>query len=116
MRVLLSDKEIAALKILLEANIGPKTSANDPLLTALASLQESSRPLSDREKQIYAIADEQGIHTPGETEIDVPGPAEISEGEDNGAYIITWSWVDFAGTAFDKNVEMAEDADASSSP
>lgn len=36
----------------------------------------------------------------GELEIDEG--AVISEGDDNGAYVASWVWVDFSGTELDK--------------
>jgi len=41
-----------------------------------------------------------GLHVDGETEIQ--DDAILSEGEDNGAYLQAWVWVDFAGTDLDK--------------
>lgn len=38
--------------------------------------------------------------TEGELEVD---NALVSEGDDNGAYVLTWTWVDFAGTSLDKD-------------
>jgi hypothetical protein len=31
--------------------------------------------------------------------------ATVSEGDDNGAYVQAWVWVDFAGTALDKHAD-----------
>ena len=39
-------------------------------------------------------------HTDGETEVD--DNAEVSEGDDNGAYVQAWIWVTFSGTPLDK--------------
>jgi len=55
---------------------------NDRLVrdAAIRELAESNLPLAD-----------------GELEMD-PN-AVVSEGDDNGAYVMTWSWVSFADTA-----------------
>jgi hypothetical protein len=29
----------------------------------------------------------------------------VSEGDDNGAYVMAWRWVDFGGTEFDKHAD-----------
>jgi hypothetical protein len=44
-------------------------------------------------------------------ELEIDG-AIISEGDDNGAFVLAWTWVDFNGTAFDKEAEDGEDEDA----
>jgi len=36
----------------------------------------------------------------GKIEIDIT--ALVSEGDDNGAYVAAWVWVDFSGTELDK--------------
>lgn len=53
---------------------------------------------TERDKAIAALADDQ-CGREGEVEID---NAILSEGEDNGAYVLAWVWVDFSGTPFDK--------------
>ena len=58
----------------------------------------------NRAKQIRALASAQ-YHRDGELEIDPD--ARISEGDDNGAYVQAWVWVDFAGTPLDKEEEDA---------
>ena len=37
-----------------------------------------------------------------EGEIEFDDNAEVSEGDDNGAYVQAWVWVSFSGTKFDK--------------
>ena len=44
-------------------------------------------------------------------ELEVDG-AITSEGDDDGAFVLAWTWVDFNGTAFDKEAEDDEDEDA----
>lgn len=53
-----------------------------------------------RNSQIMRLAREQ-YHVDGECEID--DGAKISEGDDNGAYVQAWVWVDFGGTELDKD-------------
>lgn len=59
-----------------------------------AYLEEESR-----ERKIRALAIER-YRQAGELEIDEGAP--ISEGEDNGAFVQAWVWVDFTGTSLDK--------------
>lgn len=58
----------------------------------------------------HAIAEM--VETSDELEVD---GAIISEGDDNGAFVLAWTWVDFNGTGFDKEAEdedeNAEDTD-----
>jgi len=49
---------------------------------------------SDRERRIAMLGRER-LTRDGELEID--DTTVVSEGEDNGSYVMTWSWVDFAG-------------------
>ncbi len=37
--------------------------------------------------------------------------AIISEGDDNGAFVMCWQWVSFAGTDLDKDKDEDEDED-----
>ena len=55
-----------------------------------------------RQEKIVSMADER-YYAEGRIEID-PG-ATVSEGEDNGAYVQAWVWVDFSGTSLDKGKE-----------
>ena len=34
--------------------------------------------------------------------LEVHCDAKVSEGDDNGAYVQAWVWVDFSGTEFDR--------------
>jgi hypothetical protein len=52
-----------------------------------------------REEYIRDLAKQQHHHD-GECEID--HNAVISEGDDNGAYVQAWVWVEFAGSQLDK--------------
>lgn len=38
-----------------------------------------------------------------EGELEFDDDAVVSEGDDNGAYLQAWVWVDFGGTGLDKN-------------
>lgn len=53
----------------------------------------------EREQAIVAMAARKW-HREGEIEID-PN-ATVSEGDDNGAYVQAWVWVEFADTDLDK--------------
>lgn len=50
---------------------------------------------TDRDKQIADLAPTRE----GELEVD---NAIVSEGDDNGAYVLAWVWVPFNGTELDK--------------
>lgn len=52
-----------------------------------------------RRNAIIKLAFDQ-CHKDGEVEVD--DNAAVSEGDDNGAYVQAWVWVDFSGTPFDK--------------
>lgn len=54
-----------------------------------------------RNSAIRAMAQEEGRD--GELEVD--DGAIVSEGEDNGAYVQAWVWVDFYGTPLNKEKE-----------
>jgi hypothetical protein len=47
-----------------------------------------------------------------EGELEFDDDAIVSEGNDNGAYLQAWAWVDFGGTTLDKD----QSGSASSSP
>lgn len=53
-----------------------------------------------RERKIGELAMATLTRSDGTLEFD-PNPP-VSEGDDNGAYVQAWAWVDFAGTEFDK--------------
>jgi hypothetical protein len=64
--------------------------------------------LSEREQRILALAERQWQRD-GEIELnDNDSPADISEGDDNGAYVRAWVWVSFEGTPLDKGEDEAE--------
>ena len=37
--------------------------------------------------------------------LEIDGEPKVSEGDDNGAWVAAWIWVDFSGTSLDKNKE-----------
>lgn len=41
-------------------------------------------------------------------ELEVDG-AITSEGDDNGSFVLAWTWVSFSGTALDKDAEDEEE-------
>jgi hypothetical protein len=44
-----------------------------------------------------------------EGELEVDDSSILSEGDDNGTYVLAWQWVDFSGTPFDKEREDYDD-------
>lgn len=60
-----------------------------------------------RDKQICEIADWPGpVDNDGHVERD---NYQVSEGDDNGAVVVTWTWVSFEGTVLDKDEEEDEE-------
>src|SRR5215472_14714934 len=59
---------------------------------------------SERDQQILGLADKYAR----EGEIEFDEDARISEGDDNGAYVQAWVWVEFGGTPLDKDNESEE--------
>lgn len=53
-----------------------------------------------RDEQIRKLAEETLALSEGELEMDAN--AGVSEGDDNGAYVMTWSWVSFEDSGLDK--------------
>ena len=77
-----------------------------------ADQAKNAAEAEDRAVAIVALAEEQCLFEDGAVELDdMPGPRApiVSEGDDNGAYVRAWVWVDFSGTPLDKEAE--EDAD-----
>ena len=62
-------------------------------------LERFEQPRMKRENAIRKLA-HKTLHQEGDLEID--DNVVISEGDDNGAYVMTWQWVAFDGTKFDK--------------
>ena len=53
----------------------------------------------DREESIRDLARKK---FPDETQVQIDPVAVVSEGDDNGAWVAAWVWVDFTGTQHDK--------------
>jgi hypothetical protein len=67
-------------------------------LTFADCFQFFNEKATTRDKKIAAM-----VHAKdGELEVD---GAILSESGDNGAYVLTWTWVPFAGTIFDRQGE-----------
>lgn len=56
-----------------------------------------------REKAIVAWAQEHDK----EGELEVDDSSILSEGDDNGTYVLAWQWLDFAGSPWDKEAAHA---------
>lgn len=59
----------------------------------------TEQKLSARERKIFKMAEKE-LNSEGELEFDCY--CAVSEGDDNGAYVQAWVWIDFAGTPLDK--------------
>lgn len=69
-----------------------------------------------RREAIITLAFEEH-HQDGEVEIDLTDDEkDISEGDDNGAYVRAWVWVDFSDTKWCKVKPSDPDADATCGP
>lgn len=84
--------------------------STDPKQQALAAIEglEISDVLkffydkaSDRDRAIAEL-----VETNDELEVD---GAILSEGDDNGTFVLAWTWVSFSGTPFDKDAEDDEE-------
>lgn len=43
-----------------------------------------------------------------EGDLEIDETAVVSEGNDNGAYVQMWKWIDFAGTALCKDTDCSD--------
>lgn len=68
---------------------------------------ETTTPITDRTQRIVQLAKQHRLVSDGELEVD--DNATISEGDDNGAYVQAWLWVDFSGTELNKNLDDEEE-------
>jgi hypothetical protein len=92
----------------------PKKQPVDPKQVALAKIKGLTigdcttfldSIVSDRDKK---VADMVHCGEDGEFECD---NYIISEGDDNGAYVMGWRWVDFSGSDFDKRTTEEKEED-----
>lgn len=56
-----------------------------------------------RDRDIVALARRQCV---AEGEVEIDDATAVSEGDDNGAFVKAWVWVEFAGTPLDKDGEQ----------
>lgn len=63
-------------------------------------------PEPERDGKIRELAKAR-LASEGQVEFDEN--AVVSEGDDNGAYVQAWVWVDFAGTELDKGTDEEEE-------
>lgn len=93
---IISDETIAAVRALVTEVVD---FTGDPeAQRVLAMLPDPPTPeQAERDKKIRAlasVADCDGV--------EIDGAAIVSEGDDNGAYVSAWVWVEFEGTELDK--------------
>ena len=60
----------------------------------------SHTPSAERESKIRKLASDR-LSKEGDLEFD--DNSNVSEGNDNGAYVQCWKWIDFTGSALDKD-------------
>ena len=75
-------------------------------LALLDRLESHVKDPSEEDKKAFDLAREH-FHVEGEIEID--DEPIISHGDDNGAYVSAWVWVDFSGTPLDKEAQSDDD-------
>lgn len=73
-------------------------------LQALADLEGSTPEQRERLARIREMAREH--EREGDLELD--DEAVVSEGDDNGAYVQMWKWIDFSGTELCKDPESCD--------
>ena len=71
----------------------------DPARFRSVAKIDARSPEGKRREELRELADSQHSESEG---LEIDGDAATSEGDDNGAYVAAWLWVDFAGTKFDK--------------
>ena len=71
----------------------------------LVAAQPVDAARTERDAAVLKLARD-AYYCDGVLEID--DDAVISDGDENGAYVGAWVWVDFAGTPLDKDPEGAE--------
>jgi hypothetical protein len=81
----------------------------DPAMQDLRTRVIESATVSDEDRDIFVMA--KGYARDGDLEFDTD--AIISSGDDNGAYVGGFKWIDFSGTHLDKDVEEDEPDDDS---
>jgi hypothetical protein len=79
---------------------------DEELATRIEILTDDEDDDPDREAEILELAGEQWAE---EGQVEIDSDAKVSEGNDNGAYVQAWVWVDFAGTDLDKEDEDEDD-------
>jgi hypothetical protein len=73
------------------------------------------RPVSTDAQENRAVIELARKQWSADSHCEIEDNARVSHGEDNGAYVAAWLWVDFAGSGLDKNIDLvisAENYDA----
>jgi hypothetical protein len=82
----------------------------------------AKREISDREKQIIALAQDRYQAAEGcvrgisDGDIDIDDDALVSEGDENGCFVAAWVWVRFDGTPLDKKASPKLDTTPETEP
>lgn len=79
--------------------------STDPMLQSLRERVMDASTITEYQRDVYMLA--KTLHKDGETEFDEN--AIISDSDDNGAYVSSWTWVDFSNTPLDKTAEDGEE-------
>lgn len=79
------------------------TPSPESVARAIAQDEDEQRSLAEETERDTAIALHAKATIEQEGKIEIDADATVSHGDDNGAYVRAWVWVDFTGTVFDKN-------------
>lgn len=63
----------------------------------------SPAPSPEEEKRRHAIIDLARAEHQEDGKLEIDEDAKLSEGDDNGAWVQAWVWVDFSGSEFDQD-------------
>jgi hypothetical protein len=96
----LSEPVARKLMELARAQMGRDATAKQAVGELEVFLERFDPARLDRDAQVRALAAHRLGLSEGELEMDEN--AVVSEGDDNGAYVMTWSWVSFEGSDLDK--------------
>lgn len=90
-----------------KAEIAAILRTTDPDLAAVRASAAAFAPPSDEDRDVYVMAKWSGR----EGELEVDSNAVISRGDDNGAYVGAFVWVNFSGTHLDVEEEDQDEDD-----
>jgi hypothetical protein len=91
-----------AAEIVEQESLGAWLTGTNAALSKLQALVDAIAETDDNPERNAAIR-EFAQATLANDELEIDDDATVSEGDDNGAFVQAWVWVDFYGTLFDKD-------------